>query len=335
MRGNIAIFIPHDGCPQQCSFCNQHTISGASHTPSGDEVKSICKEATDKALLSGKKLEIAFFGGSFTAISRCLMISLLECVQEFLSLECVIGIRISTRPDCIDSEILGILKRYGVTSIELGAQSMCDEVLDKNKRGHTVKDVYVASEMIKQAGFSLGLQMMTGLYGATSQNDYETALEFIKIHPDTVRVYPTVVLKGTELAELVASGEYAPPDVEHSIPFVCRIVKLFNDNNIEILRLGLHGSENVESEMVAGCYHPAFGEMCLGYSFFKQIEQEIAEKNLYGKKDCLELVVYYKKSSQVLGQKRKNIEALHQLGYSVKVIVSQDELPDGRAFVIR
>ena len=159
--------------------------------------------------------EIAFFGGSFTAIDRSYMIALLEAAKKYVNK--FNGIRISTRPDYVDPEVLDLLKVYGVTSIELGAQSMCDDVLALNERGHTAEQVRKASFLIRSAGFSLGLQMMTGLYGSDLQKDIVTANEIISLHPDTVRIYPTVVMKQTKLEEYMLSGLYQPYTLEQSV----------------------------------------------------------------------------------------------------------------------
>ncbi|MBR7061045.1 MAG: radical SAM protein [Eubacterium sp.] len=191
-KGNISIFVPHLGCPKQCSFCNQKTITGKQNQPTPEDVEKALETALKRR---GYEYEIAFFGGSFTAIDRQYMISLLEAAFPYIENGSVKGIRISTRPDCIDTETLDILKKYGVSSIELGAQSMDDEVLQANLRGHTAKDVENASKLIKEYGFELGLQMMTGLYKDTDEKAIETAKKIIALKPETVRIYPTVVLK--------------------------------------------------------------------------------------------------------------------------------------------
>ncbi|MBQ3903792.1 MAG: radical SAM protein, partial [Eubacterium sp.] len=207
-KGNISIFVPHNGCPQQCSFCNQKTITGQAYQPTAKDVD----EAVQKALRKkGYKFEIAFFGGSFTAIDRAYMTELLDAAEPYVKSGAVSGIRISTRPDYIDDEILTLLKSKGVTAIELGAQSMDDEVLSANLRGHTAADVVNASKLIKSYGFELGLQMMTGLYLDTDEKDIETARKIIELKPETVRIYPTVVLKGTYLEELYDGKAYRPP----------------------------------------------------------------------------------------------------------------------------
>ena len=200
-HSNISIFIPHVGCPHLCSFCDQRTISGAQHLPDGDEVREICEKALGE-VKSPENTEIAFFGGSFTAIPRDYMNELLSAAKDYVGAGKFRGIRCSTRPDCIDNEVLGILARSGVTAIELGAQSMSDKVLEMNERGHTAADVENAAALIRQWGFELGLQMMIGLYGSTREDELLTMNRIVELHPDTARIYPTVILKGTRLAEL-------------------------------------------------------------------------------------------------------------------------------------
>ena len=267
-------------------------------------------------------VEIAFFGGSFTAIPREYMIELLSSVQTFLSNDRVTGIRISTRPDAIDVEILDILQQYGVTSIELGAQSMDDSVLCQNMRGHTVQDVINASILIKEYGFSLGLQMMTGLYGATEESDYQTAVALVALEPNTVRIYPTVVLADTYLATLTQNGSYSAPNVEQTVPRCVKIIDLFEKNQIQIIRLGLHASTTMEQKMIGGCYHPAFGELCKGERYYQQISREL--EALGG--DIFDLVIDDKKVSQILGQKRKNIIRLRTKGYQISYRISKEDI---------
>ena len=204
--------------------------------------------------------EIAFFGGSFTAIDRSYMLSLLEAAKPYLSR--FHGIRISTRPDYIDEEVLALLKAYGVTAIELGAQSMDNSVLELNQRGHTAEDVINAARLIRSHGFSLGLQMMTGLYGAAPETDIATAEQFIAIHPDTVRVYPTVIMRGTELATLYQNGDFVPYTPEQSVELCAKLILMFAKADITIIRLGLHYSDSLVRNSLGDNYHPAFKELC-------------------------------------------------------------------------
>ncbi len=256
--------------------------------------------------------EIAFFGGSFTAIEREDMLSLLTAAKHFLDVYGFKGIRVSTRPDAINEEILDTLKNYGVSAIELGAQSMDDEVLTANHRGHSAEDVRKASKLIKDYGFELGLQMMTGLYKSDFERDEQTALEIIKIKPDTVRIYPTVVLKNTHLACLQEKGEYIAPNAEESAPFCAQLLKTFESNGIKVIKLGLHSSETVEGDMVGGAYHPAFRELCEGHIYLQKIIEKLEAKD-----KNQEYVIYVNKKvlSKAKGQQKRNEKALKNKGF--------------------
>ncbi len=322
LAGNIAIFVPHSGCPQQCSFCNQKTISGTVNIPTGITAYAICKEALENLPKRVGEVEIAFFGGSFTAIKREYMLELLQAVNSFLNDERVKGIRISTRPDAIDDEHLQILKQYGVTAIELGAQSMDNEVLRINKRGHTEQDVVNASRLIKSYGFSLGLQMMTGLYRATEETDIQTAQKIAMLNPDTVRIYPTVVLKHTDLCDFMKQGLYNPPNVDETLPRLVKIRKIFEKNNIKIIRVGLHASETMETDIVGGCYHQALGELCVNEEVYEDILSQLSKID----KKEITITVNPKGYSKVVGQKKRNIDRLVDKGYKVTIIQGTNDM---------
>ena len=257
--------------------------------------------------------EIAFFGGSFTAIERSYMTSLLEAAQPFVQSGRVSGIRISTRPDCIDSDVLALLKKYGVTAIELGAQSMDNEVLAANDRGHTAEDVKKASHLIREHGFELGLQMMTGLYKSTPEKDLQTAEKIAEIKPDTVRIYPVVILRGTRLGELFQSGEYVPYSFDTAAEICADMLTLFEQNGIRVIKLGLHASETVEEDMLGGFYHPAFREICEGILLRREIEKNTEHKNNYT------VFVAPNAVSKAAGQKRCNIEYFSAKGIGIKI----------------
>ncbi len=313
-HGNIAVFIPHLGCPNMCSFCNQRTISSTASAPSPEQVREMLEKACAAIPDENRpQTEIAFFGGSFTAIDRDYMTALLESAYPFVKSGAVRGIRCSTRPDKIDGEILDILKRYGVTAIELGAQSMNDEVLSANDRGHTAADVEKASTLIKEYGFELGLQMMTGLYKSTPEMDLETARKIISLAPKTVRIYPTVILKNTRLGELFASGEYVPYPFETAAEICAEMVEMFEQAGIKVIKLGLHASETVETDMIGGYYHPAFREICEGILFRKRIEQHISA--------CGNYTVYVSPDSvsKAAGHKKSNILYFAEKGVGVTV----------------
>lgn len=322
-KGNISIFIPHLGCPQQCSFCNQKTITGNQKQPTCDDVITSVETALRK---KGYEYEIAFFGGSFTAIDREYMLSLLKTAYAYVADGKVKGIRISTRPDCIDDEILDILKAYGVTSIELGAQSMDDEVLKANLRGHTAQDVENASRLIKSYGFELGLQMMTGLYLDTDEKAVETAKRIIALQPSTVRIYPTVVLKGTMLARLYEDEVFKPQTVDDAANLCTRLVPMFEDAGIKVIRLGLHASDDIKKNAVAGAYHESFGEIVKSRYMLNRI--------LKYKPGDYEIMVNPRSVSQLKGQQKRNIYFLMEEGYNIKVTVT-DKVAQNDLKIIR
>lgn len=314
---NLSIFVPHEGCPNQCSFCDQKKISGTQSPPSPDYVTQLCDEFLPVDAEKGKSYEIAFFGGSFTAIDRGYMLALLKAAFPYVQRGRAAGIRVSTRPDAISRKILDILKEYGVTAIELGAQSMQDSVLKVNLRGHTVEDVFTASRLIKEYGFSLGLQMMPGLYG---QADYmecavDTARKFISIKPDTVRIYPTLILKDTLLESLYQKGMYTPLTVDQAVEICAVLVKMFNSEDIRIIKLGLHADTGLEESLVAGPYHPAIKELVYSHIMLESFIQRLQNRE----KGRYTIYVNGRKHSQATGQKKANIAALHRLGYDVTV----------------
>ena len=261
-----------------------------------------------------KNAEIAFFGGSFTAIDREYMLSLLNATKKYI--DNFFGIRISTRADYIDNEILDLLKSYNVTSIELGAQSMDDTVLETNHRGHTAKQVIDASNLIKSKGFSLGLQMMTGLYMSDFEKDINTAFEFIKLKPDTVRIYPTVILDNTYLGELYKAGIYKTYTLEESVSLCSKLLLMFKHNDINVIRLGLHYSESLTESMLYNNYHPAFKELCENEIFRNKID-EILKSNTF--QNNLEISVNPRSKSKLIGQDKSNIKYLNNLGFNVKI----------------
>lgn len=314
-HSNIAVFIPHLGCPHRCSFCDQQSISGAEKAPTPLEVELLLDEAVP-FLKNPAETEIAFFGGSFTAVDRGYMTALLEVADHFVKRHSLAGVRVSTRPDAIDDEILDVLKRHSVRVIELGAQSMDDSVLRLNCRGHTAKAVRAASRMIQSAGFALGLQMMTGLYGSTPETDWKTAKEFVSLGADMVRIYPTLTLKGTYLEQVFSEGSYRPQTLDEAVGECAGLLRFFEEQCVPVIRLGLHPSKGLEQQLIAGPYHPAFRELCES-----QIMLENARKLLktipYG---AVKLCVAEKSLSKMTGQKKCNIKKLKDEGYEVALV---------------
>ena len=241
------------------------------------------------------------------------MLSLLDAVKPYVHL--FRGIRLSTRPDYIDDDVLTLLKEYGVSTIELGAQSMCDDVLAANNRGHSAEDVVKASKLIKNYGFNLGLQMMTGLYMSDREKDLYTAEQFVALKPDCVRIYPTIVMKNTVLGELYLSGEYKVMTLEESVSLCSELIILFENNNIDVIRVGLHYSDTLVKNDISHSFHPSFKELCESEIMYKEAFNKLQSAD--GKK--ITLSVNPSSVSKMIGQNRKNIKKLNSLGYSVKI----------------
>lgn len=318
-HANISIFVPHIGCPNMCSFCNQRYITGKDIAPQTQDVINAVNIAVSSPKYDPLNTEIAFFGGSFTAINRNYMLDLLKTANVFVKNGVVSGIRISTRPDAINDEILNLLKEYGVTAIELGAQSLNDNVLKANNRGHSVNDVINASYLIKNYGFSLGLQMMTGLYNDCDDYAVNTAKEIIKLKPQTVRIYPTIVLKNTDLAALYSNNQYKPQTLEDAVELCSQLLMMFTEADIKVIRLGLHSIE--EYSYIAGPWHPAFSELCYSRIYLKYAKKMLTEQGNY--------ILYVKPNSvsKMIGQHKDNINALKILGFDC-IVKSDGTLED-------
>ncbi|MEG0912350.1 MAG: radical SAM protein [Oscillospiraceae bacterium] len=327
-HANLSIFVPHNGCPRQCIFCNQNRISGESHTPSPSEVAELCERFLPEQDISGHT-EIAFFGGSFTAIDRCIQEPLLNTAYSFVKKGRASGIRLSTRPDAIDSEILRMLDYYCAHSIELGAQSMDDSVLELNRRGHTSQAVIDASALIKssEAKFSLGLQMMIGMYGEADPlaSALYTAKKFIELKPETVRIYPTVVVENTPLCDIYRAGGYTPLTVEKAAEITARLLIMFERENINVIRIGLHSDDALRESAVAGPFHPAFGEICHTLVMREKILSRIVDKPPSNK---LIAKVHGGCISRTLGYKRANIDYFAKKGIEL-CVAEDDSVPYG------
>lgn len=307
----IPIFVPHEGCPNDCAFCNQRTISGKNAAPTIEDARKTIEEYLENGLTAE---QIAFFGGSFTGIEKEKRREYLLLAYEYIKQGRVKGIRISTRPDYIDEETVKELSEYGVTNIELGAQSMDEKVLSASKRGHSAEDVKRASEIILKSGVMLGLQMMTGLPEDSFQKCIYTAECFKNLGAEETRIYPTVVLKGTYLEKMYERGEYTPQSVEEAVEISAKLYRFFSDNAIRVLRIGLADSSELKENFVAGAYHPSIGEMVISRDIRNRIEE-----NLKGKKDGT-VRVNPRFLSKVNGNKRANIIYFEEKGIGLNVI---------------
>ncbi len=306
----IPIFVPHEGCPNDCAFCNQRTISGKSMAPTIDEARLTIEE-----YLSGGKAaeQIAFFGGSFTGIDVKKQNEYLSLAEEYIKKGLVKSIRLSTRPDYIDKETVKRLISYGVKNIELGAQSMDDEVLLLSKRGHSAKDVERAAKIINESDAVLGLQMMTGLPSDSPEKCLYTAKQFKELGAKETRIYPTVVLSGTYLEKMLEKGEYTPQSVEDAVEISAKLYRFFTQNGISVLRIGLPDGEDLRKNYIAGAYHPSLGEMVIS----RDIRNRIEEEAHYGKVDVL---VNPRFLSKVNGNRKCNIKFFEEKGIKINII---------------
>ena len=303
----IPVFVPHLGCPHACVFCNQRRISGAQQPATAQTVRESLKEAAALPR-NGAKRQLAFYGGSFTAIPALQQEELLAAAQEALQRGEIDALRLSTRPDAIDSETLERLRRYGVETVELGAQSMDDEVLRLSGRGHTAADVERAAALVKGAGFRLILQMMTGLPGDSPEKSLETARRLIALRPDGVRIYPTVIVRDTALCDLWQAGLYREHTVEDAVELCARLVPLFEAAGVPIIRLGLNPTEELSGgAAVAGAYHPALGELVKSRVLYYRALELMAKAKVSG---GVTLGVQASLLSQMIGQHRENVKRL-------------------------
>ncbi len=322
---NIPVFIPHMGCPNDCVFCNQRKISGVEKFDI-HSVPELLKEAFSTVDSEHDEVEIAFFGGSFTGIDREDMLYLLTLAREYIDRGMTRSIRLSTRPDYIDGEILDILAEYGVTDIELGLQSMSDKVLSASKRGHTAEDGERACKLIKERGFNLVGQMMIGLPESTAELEVMTAEKLVSLGCGGARIYPTVVFCDTELSEMMAHGKYTPLELEDGIARSCDALEVFVNGGVPVIRLGLCASDNLftEGTMVGGSYHSAMGELVYSELYRRRIAALLSDK-VRGK----DITVYVPKgeTSKAVGQKKRNIMKIRaDYGISNIKIRESDEL---------
>lgn len=320
----IPVFIPHLGCPNNCVFCNQRKISGQIKPADSETVIKALEDASSR-IGGGVKPQLAFYGGSFTAIPTEQQIALLSKAFEFVESGFLESIRISTRPDCVNPEILERLLRYGVRTVELGAQSLDSEVLFLSGRGHTAEDVFKASEMVKSFGLRLVIQMMTGLPGDTPDKTEKTAEDICRIAPYGVRIYPTVIIKGTPLYDLWKAGRYAEHSLEDAVEVCARIVPLFEKNGIKIIRIGLNPTDDLSSgEAAGGAYHPALGELVRSRILFNQMCLLME-----GIQEGSSVIIHAPSElhSQIIGQHRTNLAKLRNcfLLKSISVSASPDK----------
>lgn len=317
---NLPIFIPHRGCPFDCAFCNQCKITGVDTDITPDYVRGVIGEFLKTIKKDNSTAEIAFFGGSFTGMDLSVQEGFLKVAAEFGTV--IDGIRLSTRPDYITPDVIDLLQRYNVTTVELGVQSSNDDVLQGNNRGHTFDDVVKATYMLKMAGINVGHQMMLGMYLSTPENDMKTVRDIIALKPSCVRIYPVVTLKDTALERFYNAGIYVPYTTMQAAELAKEAVCEFRKNSIAVIRVGLHSSDELDlpGTVVAGPYHQAFGELVESLIYRDEIENVVLKDGL---NDCeLEVVCPRGDISKAVGHKRMNVEYFSEK-YNIKLKIKE------------
>ena len=324
----IPIFVPHLGCPNDCVFCNQKSISGQKNNITKEEVKKTVDYFLKNFSDGNVEKEIAFFGGSFTGIDEKIQNDLLEVANEYIKMGKIDSIRISTRPDYIDKQILKRLKKYNVKTIELGVQTSNNYILKRCKRGHTFEDVKKASKLIRKHGFVLGHQMMVGLPDSTKLDELNTAKDLAKLKPKIMRIYPVLIIKNTELQRMYERGEYEPLTIEQAVERSKELYYFFNKKKINVIRIGLQNTDIIsdpkqeKSDVVAGPYHPAFRQLVESSIWYDEIVSQIKKFNT--KVEKVRITANEANINNIIGHKKSNIIKLKDI-YNVDVIVKPDE----------
>lgn len=311
---NIPIFIPHLGCPYDCIYCDQRVIAAQSDIPEPCQVPHIIEEHLN-TIPEEAEVEVAFFGGNFTAIARQQQEGFLLAVQPFLKQGRVQSIRISTRPDSIDVSVLDLLGYYGVKLIELGVQSMSRDVLHASRRNYDPEDVQRSCHLIKSRDFDLGIQLMIGLPGDTYEQDINTTRQVVSLRPQVIRLYPTLVIAGTALEQMWQQGIYKSLDLDEAVTTCADMFLLFQKENIKVIRMGLYPGEDLRRDgvVIDGPFHPSFGELVEQKIFRRQARAAIAiHRNTYGHHPILDLYVNSRDISKMTGRHKSSLQYLHQ-----------------------
>jgi histone acetyltransferase (RNA polymerase elongator complex component) len=305
----IPFFIPHAGCPHQCVFCNQKNITGRNRPVDRTSIPLTINHYLGPRV-ANDPVQIAFYGGSFTALPMDIQREYLAAARPFIQNGQVRSIRLSTRPDCVNRDILSLLRDYDVTTIELGIQSMDDRVLTLSGRGHTVADTVNAVGLLKGSGFAVGLQLMPGLPGDSAEGFHVTISKVIELAPDFVRLYPVLVIKGTPLEEQYRDGRYTPLSLDDSVSLCRTALMRFDEAGINVVRIGLQPTEELErpGTILAGPYHPAFRQLVESSLFLEKMRGVLKKRK--DESDTVVLLVNPKDISDAIGQKRSNIGAL-------------------------
>jgi histone acetyltransferase (RNA polymerase elongator complex component) len=317
----IPVFIPHRGCPHQCLFCNQNSITGQT---AGDVLTAVEKTITTWLARSRYRtqVQVAFYGGSFTCLPEEQQEKMLRVVQPFLRRGDVQCIRVSTRPDCLDFALCTFLQGMGVGIVELGVQSLDDDVLHRSRRGHTSADCRRAVGLLQETGIEVGIQLMPGLPGESGPSFFRGVREVIDLAPAFVRLYPVLVVDHSGLAEIYRNGDYRPLTMNRAVALTCRAREMFLQAGIRVVRIGLQPSASLERDLLAGPYHPAFGELVVARSWFRKIRALLARCPAGSR---LTVQISERDLSAFLGPKRMNIKRLGQLALANRLHVETDK----------
>ncbi len=324
----IPIFISHRGCPHQCVFCNQKAITARSGDVSVSDARNTIEEWLTTLEGRDMEIELSFFGGSFTGIPLDEQKAFLELAKEYIEKGRIDRIHCSTRPDYIDPVILDNLKSYGMDTIELGVQSFDGKVLELSKRGHTAEDVERACRLIKSYGFTLGIQLMIGLPGDTYESCIRSAERAVEMGPEIARLYPTVVIDRTPLAEMLEKGEYIPPGEDEIVRRTKEMYKILTNAGINVIRIGLKSNELIKGDT----YHPAIGQVVKSAVARDNIEEQLEDllktMNETGQRTCIEIAAPSRLFNYAVGHKADNKKYLKEKYPDIKWIFREDDSID-------
>ena len=314
---NIPIFIPDMACVGNCIFCDQKNITSHYHSPTKEDIQETIKTHLQSIPQDNSHIELGFFGGSFTGLSKAKQEEYLQEVQPYIAEGKIHSIRLSTRPDMIDDDILRLLKQYYVETIEIGAQTFDKEVLLKSERGHSIEDTYNAAEKIKAAEINLGLQMMIGLPGDSIEKSLHTANTIVELGATNTRIYPLLIIKNTPLEQMYKRGEYKPLSIDTTVDYLSQIIPVFEKANVQILRVGLHQSEGLNSgeTLIAGPYHPSIKELAISKIWQNKL-QVLLQSKKYSDNIIIEVspseinyaIGYHASNKKMLLEKYKQIK---------------------------
>lgn len=318
----IPIFIPHQGCPHDCIFCNQHQITGSGNEPvNAAMVRAVVTKWLGFPSSKRRQIQVAFYGGSFTCLEHSYQDMLLQAVAPYIDAGKVHSIRLSTRPDCMDRDIADFLKKRGVALVELGVQSLDEDVLTASGRGHDAASVKNAVSVLQEKGLQVGIQLMIGLPRERFASIRKTVREVIGLRPDCVRIYPVLVLRDSGLEKLYNTGRYTPLSLDKAVLLAAWMKKNFDEHDITVVRMGLQAGFDLEDALVAGPYHPAFGEMVKARLLFLKTRKLLAGQ---GPDAEVTLSISSRDQSVFRGPQSVNITRLQRLGLDKKFVLHFD-----------